>query len=149
MIHNFGGLARIAPMGSAFLVLAAMGSIGLPGTSGFVGEFLVLLGAYRTEPIYALAAATGIILAAVYFLWALQRMLFGPPPEREEAAKMADVNRRELGVMLVLAVAVLWIGIAPGAILRRIEPSAQLMVERVQENASAAEASRAVSSAYR
>src|SRR5690606_42095279 len=67
------GLARIAPMGSAFLVLAAMGSIGLPGTSGFVGEFLVLLGAYRTEPIYALAAATGIILAAVYFLWALQR----------------------------------------------------------------------------
>jgi NADH-quinone oxidoreductase subunit M len=149
MIHNFGGLARIAPMGSAFLVLAAMGSIGLPGTSGFVGEFLVLLGAYRTEPIYALAAATGIILAAVYFLWALQRMLFGPPPEREEAARMADVNRRELGVMLVLAVAVLWIGIAPGAILRRIEPSAQLMVERVQEDASAAEASRAVSSAYR
>ncbi|HLV25158.1 MAG TPA: NADH-quinone oxidoreductase subunit M [Gemmatimonadales bacterium] len=145
MIHNFGGLARIAPMGSAFLVLAAMGSIGLPGTSGFVGEFLVLLGSYQTQPIFAVVAATGIILAAVYFLWALQRMLFDPVPASEKAGpRMKDMNRRELSVMLILAIAVLWIGIAPGPILRRIEPSAQLMVDRVLEDAAASEAAESI-----
>src|SRR5690606_486187 len=114
-------------------------SIGLPGTSGFVGEFLVLLGAYRTQPIFAFVAASGIILAAIYFLWALQRMLFDEAPVQRDA-RTSDVNRRELGVMLLLTIAVITIGLAPGPILRRMEPSAQLMVERVLEAAGASAA---------
>ncbi len=138
MIHNFGGIARVVPMFSAFLVLAALSSIGLPGTSGFVGEFLVLLGAYRNYPLYTFAAASGVIFAAIYFLWALQRLLFNPITV-ENVRTLRDLNRRELGVMTVLSIALLVLGIAPGPILRRIEPSAQRFVETVQQGAEAIE----------
>ena len=78
MIEAYGGIARAVPLFSTILVIVSFSSIGVPGTNGFVGEFLVLLGAYRTYPVYAVIAATSVIIAAAYLLWAVQRILFNP-----------------------------------------------------------------------
>jgi NADH-quinone oxidoreductase subunit M len=135
MIANFGGIARVVPVFAAFLTLVSMSSIGLPGTQGFIGEFLVLAGVYREYPLFALLAATGVILAAVYFLWAVERTLF-QELRIAENRKLRDLNRRELGVMVLFAVVTLWVGIAPGRVLRTIEPSAERLVERVAQGAA-------------
>src|SRR3954466_3821526 len=78
LIDSYGGIARAVPMFAAMLTFVSLSSIGLPGTNGFVGEFLVLIGAFRTHPFFTLFATTGVIFAAVYLLWALQRILFNP-----------------------------------------------------------------------
>ena len=95
LIDAYGGIARVVPMFAALLTFVTLSSIGLPGTNGFVGEFLVLLGSFRTYPILAVIATTGVIIAAAYLLWAIQRILFNPldKPENEH---MPDLNRREL-----------------------------------------------------
>src|SRR5207248_3958225 len=74
LIEAYGGIARAVPMFAAILTIVSLSSIGVPGTNGFVGEFLVLIGSYRTEPIYAIVAATAVIFAAAYLLWAIQRI---------------------------------------------------------------------------
>ena len=134
-IAKFGGIARSVPMFSAFFLLVALSSIGLPGTNGFVGEFLVLLGAYRVYPVAAVLATTGVILAAVYLLWALQRVIFNPLTAGSENAMGRDLDRRELAAMAVFAVAILWLGIAPGGVLRRMEGPATRIVEQVTRGA--------------
>src|SRR2546427_2345832 len=78
LIESYGGIARVVPMFAAILTFVSLSSIGLPGTNGFVGEFLVLVGAFRTYPVLAVISTTGVIFAAVYLLWALQRILFNP-----------------------------------------------------------------------
>ena len=97
MIEAYGGIARVVPLFAAILTLVSLSSIGLPGTNGFVGEFLVLLGAFRTHPVFAVIATTGVIFAAAYLLWAIQRILFNPldKPENEH---IPDLNWRELGL---------------------------------------------------
>ena len=134
-IAAYGGIARVVPLFAALLVFATLGSIGLPATSGFVGEFLVLVGAFRTEPWMAFFAATGVIFAAAYMLWAIQRVLFNPLG-RPENATLADVNGRELALMLPLVAAILWLGIYPQPVLRRMEASAQHFV-RIMESPAA------------
>ncbi|MFN9454409.1 MAG: NuoM family protein [Gemmatimonadota bacterium] len=131
MIANFGGLARVVPMFAVMLTLVSLASIGLPGTNGFVGEFLVLLGAYREFPVATFLAGLGVILAAVYFLWATQRVLF-QPLAHEANRSLRDLNRREQAVMLVFAVVIVGLGVAPGGLLRHIEPSARKLVARVE-----------------
>src|SRR6185437_4890947 len=76
LIAAYGGITRAVPLFAAMLTFVSLSSIGLPGTNGFVGEFLVLLGSFRSEPFYALFATLGVILAAAYLLWAIQRILF-------------------------------------------------------------------------
>jgi NADH-quinone oxidoreductase subunit M len=101
-----------------------------------VGEFLVLIGAFRTQPIYAVLAATGVIFAAAYLLWALQRMIFNPltsPTNRS----LTDMNRREVGLMLPLVVVIFWLGLYPAPVLRRMESAVQTFVERVETRGSA------------
>ncbi len=78
MISAYGGIARVVPLFAALLTIVSLSSIGLPGTNGFVGEFLVLVGAFETHPKAAAAAALGVIIAAAYLLWALERMLYTP-----------------------------------------------------------------------
>ncbi len=131
MIANFGGLARVVPLFAVMLTLVTLASIGLPGTNGFVGEFLVLLGAYRAYPVATFLAGIGVILAAVYFLWAVQRVLF-QPLVHEANRSLRDLNRREQVVMAAFAVVILWMGVAPGRLLRQIEPSARRLVARVE-----------------
>jgi NADH-quinone oxidoreductase subunit M len=135
MIANFGGIARVVPMFAAALTLVSLSAIGLPGTNGFVGEFLVLLGTYRAYPVIAVIATTGVVFAAIYLLWALQRVIFNPltNPENE---KLRDLNWREFTVMGVLAVAIIWLGVAPGPVLRRMEGATTRLVQRVEGSAA-------------
>ena len=131
----YGGIARVVPLFAALLVFATLGSIGLPGLSGFVGEFLVLIGAFRTQPILATIAATGVIFAAAYLLWAIQRVIFNPL-DKPENAHIPDLNRRELLIMVPLVITIIWLGVYPKPVLERMEPSARHFVERVQQGAA-------------
>ncbi len=134
-IENFGGIARVVPMMATLLTLIALSGIGLPGTNGFVGEFLVLLGSFDGYPVSTVIAATGVVLGAVYALWAIQRVIFNPLDNPENRA-LKDLNRRELGVLGTFAIAILWIGIAPGAILRRLDGPAERFVHAIRSGSA-------------
>lgn len=135
-IDGFGGLARGVPLFAALLVLAALSTMGLPGTNGFVGEFLVLLGAFRTFPGATVLATVGVILAAVYLLRALQRLLFETPRPDGVQPPARDLDARELGVMAAFAVAIVWLGVAPGPLLRRMEGPVQRLVSEVHRTSA-------------
>jgi NADH-quinone oxidoreductase subunit M len=135
LIAEYGGLARVVPLFATVLTIIALSSIGLPGTNGFVGEFLVLIGAFRTQPAGAVVAASGVILAAAYLLWALQRLIYQPlvnPANRH----IADLNWREIGYLAPILVAVLWLGLYPKPVLQRMEASAAHFVQDVSERAA-------------
>ena len=130
-IEAYGGIARTVPMFGALLTLVSLSSIGLPGTNGFVGEFLVLLGAFKTAPIYTFIATTAVIFAAAYLLWAIQRILFNRL-DKPENAHIADLNGRELAIMAPLVAAIIWLGVYPTPVLRRMETAAERFVAVVQ-----------------
>ncbi|MBL0172424.1 MAG: NADH-quinone oxidoreductase subunit M [Gemmatimonadaceae bacterium] len=137
-----GGVASVAPAFSVFFTLAMLSTIGLPGTNGFVGEFLVLLGVYGNLPVLALMATSGVVFAAIYGLRALQAVLF----DRLDTAanqSFGDLSRGEVSVLTVLAIGIVWMGIAPSPVLRRIEPAARAVIESAHFglNAPAAPAS--------
>jgi NADH-quinone oxidoreductase subunit M len=113
------------------LTVVALSSIGLPGLNGFVGEFLVLLGSFGTYPWATGLATTGVIFAAAYLLWALQRMIFNPL-DNPENKRLTDLSRSELAVMLPLIVGIVWLGLFPGPVLRRMEPTTQRFVQAAQ-----------------
>jgi NADH-quinone oxidoreductase subunit M len=136
LIADFGGLARVMPAFAAVLTVVSLSSIGLPGTNGFVGEFLVLIGTFRTHPWAAAIAATGVIFAAAYLLWALQRVIYHQV-DKPENEKLPDLSPRELAVLAPLVACIVWIGIYPAPFLRRIEPSARALVTQVREAAGA------------
>ncbi len=130
-IAAFGGIARVIPGFAAVLTLVALSSIGLPGTNGFVGEFLVLIGSFSVYPIATAIATTGVIFAAAYMLVALQRLLFGKLDNPANEA-MPDLSVREWFVLSPLMVCIVWIGLYPAPILRRVEASAQALVTQVR-----------------
>jgi len=134
MISAYGGIARVVPLFAAALTFVALSSIGLPGTNGFVGEALVLIGAFRTEPFYVLAAAVGVIVAAAYLLWAIQRMLFDPLDKPSNAA-LLDLNWREIGLLTPLLVVIVWMGVYPAPVLDRTQVAAARFVGLVQRGA--------------
>jgi NADH-quinone oxidoreductase subunit M len=131
LIEAYGGIARVVPIFSLVLTVVALSSIGLPGLNGFVGEFLVLLGSFGSFPLATGIATTGVIFAAAYLLWALQRMIFNrlDNPENES---LTDLTRRELAIILPLIVGIVWLGLFPGPVLRRMEPATQRFVQAVQ-----------------
>ncbi|MGH7567949.1 MAG: complex I subunit 4 family protein [Gemmatimonadales bacterium] len=131
LIAAYGGLARVVPLFAAVLTVVALSSIGLPGTNGFVGEFLVLVGSYRAYPAATILATTGVIVAAIYLLWALQRVIFNPL-DKHENEKLTDLTARELAVLVPLLAGILWIGVYPKPILDRMEPSARQFIESVK-----------------
>jgi len=135
MIEAYGGIARAVPLFSTILVIVSFSSIGVPGTNGFIGEFLVLLGAYRTYPVFAVIAATSVIIAAAYLLWAVQRILFNPldKPENEH---IPDLNRRELLLLAPLLFCIVWLGVYPAPVLRRMQPAAEQFVRTVETRAA-------------
>ena len=135
MIDAYGGIARVVPMFAVLLTFVSLSSIGLPGTNGFVGEFLVLIGSFRTAPILSMVAATGVIFAAAYLLWAIQRILFNPM-DKPANAHLTDLNWRELGLLAPLIVAIIVIGVYPQPVLRRMEGAAQRFVQVVQMRAA-------------
>src|SRR5436190_4143575 len=141
MIDAYGGIAHVVPLFSAILVFVSLSSIGVPGTNGFVGEFLVLIGTFRTHPVLSLISATAVIFAAAYLLWAIQRILFNPL-DKPENAHIPDLNRRELAVMLPLIACIVWLGVYPKPVLERMEASATRFVQQVELRAFGAVAER-------
>ena len=137
MLADYGGIARVMPLFSAFLMIAVLSSISVPGTFGFVGEFLVLIGSFGRYPVLTVVATLGVILAAVYMLWSLQRLIFNRLDNPKNRG-LADVNWREAGMLLPLCALIIWIGIYPDPILRRMEPSLQRLVEQVEAGATMA-----------
>jgi len=131
LIDSYGGIARVVPLFAAILTFVSLSSIGLPGTNGFVGEFLVLVGSFKTYPVLTIIATTGVIFAAAYLLWALQRILFNPL-DKPENSHLPDLNKRELALLVPLIAAIIWLGVYPAPVLRRTQASAQLLVDRVQ-----------------
>jgi NADH-quinone oxidoreductase subunit M len=130
-IAAYGGIARVVPLFAATLTLVALSSIGVPGTNGFIGEFLVLIGSFRTFPFLTFIAATAVIFAAAYLLWAIQRILFNPL-DKPENSHITDLNRRELAIVVPLAAAIIWMGVYPAPVLRRMEGAAERFVRQVE-----------------
>jgi NADH-quinone oxidoreductase subunit M len=131
MIEDFGGIAKILPWFTTLFLIVTLSSIGLPGTNGFVGEFLILIGSFKTQPVYTIIATSGVIFAAVYMLWMFKRVFFGVL-DKEENKKMPDVNWREVSYMLPLIVLIFVIGIYPKVILSKTETTTIKFIERVQ-----------------
>jgi NADH-quinone oxidoreductase subunit M len=131
LISEYGGLKRVTPRLVAAFLIITLSSIGLPGLNGFVGEFLILLGTFRTDPRLAAFAATGVILSATYMLWMFQRVNYGPVT-RDENRALPDLRPREwLVVVPIVATAVL-MGVLPNLFLRPIAPAVDRMLRQVQ-----------------
>lgn len=145
-IARYGGLAKNMPRYAILFMLFTMASIGLPATSGFVGEFLVMLGAYKASSWAAFVMATGIILGAGYMLYLYRRIVFGDAPS-EEVAKLSDLSSREMWLLAPIAAAVLWMGVYPESFLKPMRASVAALVERIETAAPAGDAKlvRAVS----
>jgi len=132
LIGDYGGVARPMPLFAACLVIFALSSLGLPGTNSFVGEFLVLVGAFLTEPAVAALAALGIILAAVYLLWMVQRVVWGQAQPTLE--RLPDLSWREAVTLVPLVALVFWIGLYPGPLLAVMHHSVEHVVAQVGRN---------------
>ncbi|MEL6871077.1 MAG: NADH-quinone oxidoreductase subunit M [Pseudomonadota bacterium] len=129
-IADYGGVVNTMPKFAAFMVLFAMANAGLPGTSGFVGEFMVILAAFKSQFWIAFLAATTLILGASYTLWMVKRVLFGDVAN-DRVAALTDINGREFLVLGILAVAVLAIGIWPQPLVEMMQTSVDALVEHI------------------
>jgi NADH-quinone oxidoreductase subunit M len=130
-IADFGGLWRPLPRWAAVFLVVMFSSIGLPGLNGFVGEFLILLGAFGTNRAAAVFASAGLVLGAVYMLWMFQRVVFGPI-RHEENTHLADLTGREIAVLAPVVAMIVVMGVYPRPFLRLIEPSVKTLVARMQ-----------------
>jgi NADH-quinone oxidoreductase subunit M len=132
-ISDYGGVVNRMPVFAALFMLFAMANSGLPGTSGFVGEFLVVLGAVKVNFWYAFAAATTLVFGAAYTLWMYKRVIFGAVAN-EHVARLRDINLRELLVLGVLAIAVLWMGIYPAPFAEVLHASVDDLISHVTQS---------------
>jgi NADH-quinone oxidoreductase subunit M len=133
---DLGGLAKAMPVFAFFLVFAALASVGLPALNGFVGEFLILVGSFRTLGWPVILATFGVVLAAVYLLKMIAETLWGPVRDPANAS-VSDLTGREVAALLPLAVLMLWIGVAPAAFLEPSRPALEETLGRYQARAEA------------
>jgi NADH-quinone oxidoreductase subunit M len=129
-ISDYGGVVSTMPRFTAFALLFAMANCGLPGTAGFVGEWMVILGAVQANFWIGLLAATALILGASYTLWMFKRVYFGPVTN-DHVRELNDINAREFLMLAVLAAAVLWMGIYPKPFTDVMEASVQNLIHQV------------------
>ena len=129
-ISELGGLQKAAPMMAAAFTVVMLSSIGLPGLNGFVGEFLVLQGAFIAHRWWAVVAAAGVILAALYLLWAYQRVFHGPA--EGDNATMSDLSAREGLVLVPFIVGIVFLGVYPKPMLERMEPSVDALIAHIE-----------------
>jgi NADH-quinone oxidoreductase subunit M len=130
MIADFGGLWYQMPALSVMFLIVTFASIGLPGLNGFIGEFLILLGAFSVTPGWTAAATAGIILGAIYMLWMYRRVFFGPMTHPENQ-KLLDLNRRELLILAPVVALIILMGIYPQPFLSRMKPSVDVTLHRI------------------
>ena len=131
MLADYGGIAKTMPIYATFFVIAVLSSLGLPGLNGFVGEFLILAGSFKTHPTAAIIATSGVILGAVYLLWLVQRVFFGPITS-EENRSIPEIAWNEVAAMVPLVVLMVWIGVHPNTFLRKMTPSVQKLLTIVE-----------------
>jgi NADH-quinone oxidoreductase subunit M len=133
-ISELKGLQKAAPVMAGIFTIVMLSSIGVPGLNGFAGEFLILLGTAITHRWYAIVATVGVILAALYLLWAYQRTFHGEPDAPDDAnATMPDLNLRERLAIAPLLVLIVWMGVYPKPALDRITPSVKALLARVED----------------
>ena len=134
-IAFYGGIARLVPVYATALMIASLSSMGLPGLNGFVGEFLILLGAFKSSVLnnwwFTIFAATGVIFAAVYLLWMYQRVVWGEVKNPKLEHELTDLNKREIIVLIPIFVFILWIGVYPGTFLKLSEASVHSILQQV------------------
>jgi NADH-quinone oxidoreductase subunit M len=133
LLADYGGIARTMPVFAVFFVIAVLSSVGLPGLNGFVGEFLILAGSFQTHPVAATIAASGVILAAIYLLWLVQKVFFGPITN-EENRHIPDIAWNEIAAMVPLVVFMVWIGVHPNTFLKKMEPSVKHLIATIDGN---------------
>ncbi|MFO0793934.1 MAG: NADH-quinone oxidoreductase subunit M [Candidatus Brocadiaceae bacterium] len=143
MIADFGGLTKQIPVLATFFLIVTFSSIGLPGLNGFVGEFLILVGTFKSRILYASLATSGIILAAVYMLWMFQRVMF-EKITHEENSTLKDINKREFAVLIPIIIMIFWIGVYPNSFLRKMDASVNHLLKQVGEKANVVQVQKTV-----
>lgn len=133
LIDDFGGIAKVMPIYAAFVMIIVFSSIGLPGTNGFIGEILILIGLFKASMVAAVLAATGVILGAAYMLWMSQRVIFGKI-KHPENAELKDLNAREFLTLLPIIILIFWIGVYPKHFFKLTSASTAHIVEMVKKN---------------
>jgi NADH-quinone oxidoreductase subunit M len=132
LLADYGGLAKTMPVFATFFIIAMLSSVGLPGLNGFIGEFLILAGSFQTYPRWTIIAATGVILAAIYLLWLIQRVFFGPIT-KDENKNVPEIAWNEIAALIPLVVLMVWIGVRPNTFLRKMTPSVQQLLQIVHK----------------
>jgi NADH-quinone oxidoreductase subunit M len=136
LIADFGGLWKVVPAMSVLFLIVTLSSVGLPGLNGFVGEFLILVGAFQVSRPLAVIATSGIVFAAVYMLWMYQRVIFGEVT-REENRRLTDLSIREWTILVPVLAFIFWIGIHPVSFTGKTEASVRALITQVQTKAAA------------
>ena len=132
LITDFGGLSKQMPIFATIFMIVTFSSIGLPGTNGFVGEFLVLIGAFESElRWWTIIASSGVILSAVYMLWMFQRVMFGEL-DNPKNQKLLDLNTREIGIMIPLIVMIFVMGLYPKPFIDKMDPAVKKLVKQIR-----------------
>jgi NADH-quinone oxidoreductase subunit M len=137
LISEFGGLKTGMPRLTAVMLIITLSSIGLPGLNGFIGEFLIMLGAFKWDPRFVVIAALGVILSAVYMLWMFQRVFYGKVTNDHNKG-LPDLSMREWVILAPLTAAAIGMGVFPNVFLKPMEPAVQRIVDRVQSSQPAA-----------
>ena len=132
-ISDYGGVANTMPVFAAFMVFFAMSNAGLPGTSGFVGEFMVILASFEANFWYAFLAATTLILGAAYTLWMVKRVLYGEVANTN-VGELTDINNREFLVLMILAISVLIVGIWPAPLVEMMSVSIENLLLQISNS---------------
>jgi NADH-quinone oxidoreductase subunit M len=132
-IADYGGVANTMPVYAAFAVLFAMANAGLPGTSGFVGEFMVIIASFKANFWFAFCAATIMILGAAYTLWMIKRVIYGEVAN-DNVAELTDLNHREFIVLGVLALAVLLLGVWPAPLVDMMNVTIEQLIEQIGQS---------------
>ena len=135
MIRDYGGLVSIMPKYALLMMIFTLGAVGLPGTSGFVGEFLILMGAFKVNVLVATIASLGVILAAAYMLWLYKRVIFGKLVN-EKLFKISDVNKHEVFILATLAVPSIFFGFYPDPLINTIQVSLNDIIDIYNTNVS-------------
>jgi NADH-quinone oxidoreductase subunit M len=134
LLADYGGIGRTMPVFTVLFVISVLSSVGLPGLNGFIGEFLILAGSFQTSPVAATFAASGVILAAIYLLWLVQKVFFGPITN-EENRHIPDIAWNEIAAVIPLIVFMVWIGVKPNTFLKKMEPSVKHLLSTIENGA--------------
>jgi NADH-quinone oxidoreductase subunit M len=132
-IADYGGVANTMPVFAAFMVLFSMANAGLPGTSGFVGEFMVIIASFKANFWFAFLAATTLILGAAYTLWMVKRVLYGEVAN-DNVAQLKDLNSREFIVLAILAASVLLVGLWPAPLVDMMNMTIEQLMQQIAQS---------------